>query len=1158
MAVIWISPKAGATIATISEDNFFQQQLVAQEGTGAEIFYRFLSGALPVGMQITSDGYLQGAPVRPENSKETSYTYSFAVRASVASGAVADRTFGIVVSSMQQPILLPPSPGAPTYRLTEIFDGYPYYLELSTIDSPTASLKYSITAGALPPGITLSRDGIISGTPTLEDPNVTDLPGYDEQKYDHNKYDFQTRAPSRTFLFSVRVTDGINSAINRYSIRVIHKATYSTDNSVERVDDTFLNISYDNTYVPRMITPNGNVGKVRQLDKFDYKFVGTDPEGYSLGYELPYKARDSFDESGFDEAQFDQDVQGIPPGLAFNSLTGWLFGTAPAQTNSTKEYYFQVTPYRKDFPNQRGTPGNYSLTVLGSLYNTITWQTDSDLGYMSEGKPSTVKFDATASNGKEIVYSLETGIAQLLPQGVKLTTDGYLIGRPTFRRFAVDNDQTIVVVADNTGIVVGMSVTGPGVGTGAKVIDIPDINSIVVAPAVVATAGTALTFFDNDKSITVITTEPNRTTTITDRFNGTDQTTFDQIREFTIRATTVDSFISDTKTFSVRLTNYNLAPYENLYLRALPQFEQRRYLLDILEDPSIFPNDLIYRYNDPWFGKAKDIKVLLLPGVAPSSLSAYAEAMTRNHYNKKIRFGSVKTARAVDQYFQTAYEVVYVDVIDMQTDQGRSVSKEVVNLNTEYQNHFNPYLINGESKSTIYPNSFINMRNKIGGTLGFENRGALPDWMTSPQLDGRVIGFVPCVILAYTVPDAAKIIKYRLDQSNFDFNRIDFTSDRYQLDNILSQYYDTTNNKFVASTETTFDYIPRAGYVDANVEYASTATFSDINGRTVAYILQRGGIDGIVNFADGDTMIFAQQEHAGQFYDGWFRYLSNFDVPFDSVGLDSIEIIPGYLNQQPEITQTGTYTQTGAEVVVTIPLHNYKIGYLVNVGIVSGLPGVDITTKNGTFTITRVINNQTFVYQAEATGNATGICTVASAGSNQGSYIQDKQLVTVLLVNHNLKPGFIINVKPNGFAARNVVVLDVKSSSVFTYAALDSTVRAGSVVVSLINQRSGVWTINIDSNDLVTLTWQQQIRVSERVRVNKGLSLGGTILVYNPDLKSDQSVPAYTTLISQNNASTTRTTFDGNGTKIIDYRDIYSTPESGDKYLKFPQIGVFN
>ena len=41
-----------------------------------------------------------------------------------------------------------------------------------------------------------------------------------------------------------------------------------------------------------------------------------------------------------------------------------------------------------------------------------------------------------------------------------------------------------------------------------------------------------------------------------------------------------------------------------------------------------------------------------------------------------------------------------------------------------------------------------------------------------------------------------------------DFNTIDFSIDRYQLDNILSENFDIASNVFVGSTETTFDRYP--------------------------------------------------------------------------------------------------------------------------------------------------------------------------------------------------------------------------------------------------------------------------------------------------------------------------------------------------------------
>ena len=90
------------------------------------------------------------------------------------------------------------------------------------------------------------------------------------------------------------------------------------------------------------------------------------------------------------------------------------------------------------------------------------------------------------------------------------------------------------------------------------------------------------------------------------------------------------------------------------------------------------------------------------------------------------------------------------------------------------------------------------------------------------------------------------------------------------------------------------------------------------------------------------------------------------------------------------------------------------------------------------------------------------------------------------------------------------------------------------------------------------MEFTQEILVSQQVRVGNGVTYSSSILVYDPLVGPNNSVPTYTNLTLNNRTSTQRTTFDGNGTKFINYRDIYAAPESGDKYLKFPQIGVFN
>lgn len=1019
--ITWQTP--AGNLGTIPENDEFLKTLSAVDSSGSTVYYRFLSGTLPPGMQITREGTIQGVPGTGGAiaDSENNFNYKFVVRASTAGGVVADRTFDITVSAIVIPILQPDS-----QNLGNIFDGTDYSLQFSAIDTSSARLTFSVNSGSLPPGLTLSTNGLLSGIPTIQfvdDPDAR--PNYDQQRYDRFQYDYTQRGRIQSYRFTIRVDDGVNFNVKEYQLTVASKGLYTADNAVETVDIADLDVSYDNHYVPVLTTTEGSIGTVRQTENFNFKFDAYDPENSDVFYTLT-TADDTvwggliqeelgFDQAGvvgFDTVLFDQGAVTLP-GLSLNFQTGWMSGTVDYIYETFKDYDFKVTPYKYDVNNEvvYGKSRYYSIRVLGDQYNAVTWQTDSDLGVLREGKRSTVTLEATATTGTGIKYSLASDYPQQLPQGLRLTVDGLLIGRPTFRRFSVDADETLLTVVDSTGVVVGMDVTGPGVGTGAKVIEVVDINNIVVSPAVIAASGTAITFYNNTKTIVLILSQPGETTTITDYTNGIDITQYDAVREFTVRATTIDNTRSSVRTFTVTIDNYNLAPYDNLYLKALPKPEQRTYFNSILNNTSVFPDDMIYRETDPWFGKSKDIKALILPGIVPSTLSEYVSSIVNNHYNKKITFGKIKTARAVDEFFNTKYEVVYVELIDNQINNNRSVAREQIDLSTIVNNYFN----DDSAYRYLYPNSFKNMRNRVGGTLGFENRGALPDWMTSPQDDGRVLGFTHAAVLAYTKPGKSNIIKYRLEKSGFEFNKIDFVADRYQLDNTLSANYDKVNNRFLDSAETTFDEVPRATGVVGAVDFAVSVPFNQINQRSVGYInTVLGGIDGYTNFVDGMTLIFAQQEnYFGNTspYDGWIRNYDSIDgAGFDSVGIDLYSVIPGFLDEQ---------------------------------------------------------------------------------------------------------------------------------------------------VGRALNQRSGIWTIRIDENNLVTLEFTREIFVSEEVRVANGASYSGSVLVYDPVLNSTQSVPAYRSLNRNNNDSLHRTIFDGNGTKFLNYRDVYANPEVGDKYIKFPQIGVF-
>ena len=107
------------------------------------------SGSLPPGLTLSSAGVLSGTPTQTG-------TYSGTVTASNGVGIAAAQSFSITVQ--QAPAITSTAPTGTSssgnvYNFTFTATGYP---------APT----FSLTSGSLPPGLTLSSAGVLSGTPT--------------------------------------------------------------------------------------------------------------------------------------------------------------------------------------------------------------------------------------------------------------------------------------------------------------------------------------------------------------------------------------------------------------------------------------------------------------------------------------------------------------------------------------------------------------------------------------------------------------------------------------------------------------------------------------------------------------------------------------------------------------------------------------------------------------------------------------------------------------------------------------------------------------------------------------------------------------------------------------------------------------------------------
>lgn len=578
-------------------------------------------------------------------------------------------------------------------------------------------------------------------------------------------------------------------------------------------------------------------------------------------------------------------------------------------------------------------------------------------------------------------------------------------------------------------------------------------------------------------------------------------TTFDNTYTFTVTAYDTNRTIDEDRTFTIRVLNRNKIPYENLYLKAVPSLTQRAYFQSIMQNRTVFPADLIYRNDDPNFGLAQEIRTLFLPGLEPSTLAEYAAAVDTNHFDKRLTFGEVKSAVVLDSTFNVKYEVVYVELLDTNTNalgQGPANSTDLSNeiANPYYDQDGNPY-------TTIYPNSFTNMKDSVADYIGYANKGALPDWMTSKQPNGRVLGFTRAVVLAHTVPGAGNLVAYRFAQANFNLNQIDFTVDRYLLDNNYSTNFDIATGRFLKSSETTFDRYPGLTSVFrpfGTVDYAVSNSYESINNRTVSDIIAAGGLDGIKTFKNGETLVFAEQEFfnnindIGEYNRGW----SDIQDLWSADGWQYDSNLTDVNNPGGDPTPSNTWDTAGYisgynEHLLDPVIPNKRIGvWRINIA------------ADNIVTLTSTITSNVY--------SGTGI--------KREFLITDPFAASIsVYVNHELK------IKDLDYVITN---------NILTF----STAPA-----------AGVDNIVVSYNEL---------NYFNTLYVRNGFTYGGTNIYYDSLIKPNRLIANWSIIPQFVRSELNATRFDGNGTRFFDNRDSYELPFSNDKYIKFANTNVFN
>jgi len=1123
---IWITP--AGNLGTIPEGIFYQQSLKAYDPVpdpGTELYYQVIAGTLPQGIQCSATGLIAGVPQAiaslqgvplPVNRNETN---KFTVRAyteNEITGAVlriADRTFTLTVSGNDVPEFVTPAGNIGTY-----YDGgqVDLQVEYTNID-PNEDITLRVVLGELPPGLTLSSTGLISGY--IEPaPNVDQTPGYDLEPNSTVPFDFLISAISKNYEFTLEVSDGKSSSLRTFTIFVYNRQDLTADTTTIDSSNTFVTADETTSRAPFLLnaTPS-DLGRIRSDNYFAYQFRGDDYDTVNLEYVITVN-----------------EGEGLPPGLILDATSGWYYGFIPNQGLTEITYSFNIQVREAGNPTIASELYPFTMTITGIDDSAVTWLTDSDLGLADNGSTSILKVEAVSRGGAVLSYRLKSGAFNELPQGLTLLPTGEIAGRITFNTFAVDlgfttfdrtqsnitgveettfdskYTFTVNAYAEDTNQLLYevASVNVINGGSGYSDINLPtlEFSSPVGSTAITATANAVV----SGGAITSVTVteqgagyiEP-AVVTITQGFGGSGA-----VLEPVMRVTGSRDAVSVFRTFTITITRAYNYPYQNLFVLAMPPANDRALLDELLSNQEIFVPAYLYRPDDANFGLSTQVKYEHAYGLAPETIDTYVSSLYLNHYWKNLVLGEINTAQALDADGNVVYEVVYSRIVDnLVNNAGQSVAKI---LNLAY-----PIIDPGDGSTEIqqvYPNSLINMRDQVIDVVG-QISTKLPLWMTSKQTNGRVLGFTPSWVICYTEPGRSTQIAYYIQEYfGRQLNSVDFKVDRYVLDRTLSRNWDAETQAWTPQGSlTTFDYFNTSDFVElGQVQCATNLAYVDINYRTIDEINALGGIDGPtwidvdgesppfgtkVVIRDGTRIIFVKQENYNNYTndEAWQEYTVQYD--------------------------SGGYDQTA---------QLFDEAYTIPAGFTVQCTNTSAATNRITCTDTTDMTVGDTIW---FTGGTFG-GVVAFSTNNQIYYILSVNSLTEFTITTD---------------GTTAVTLSTVSG--------DMTAVWG-------NYRMDIYEITIvppptaQDQAIITLTSYQQTAPNDYVTVTQGATYN-TAQLYRPTVPgSSLTVINWQPLIIATQSVSSETTFDDASMQFIAPVDMYDTSDALDKYLVFPKQNI--
>jgi hypothetical protein len=840
MLTVW-TKKSGYSLGFLEEQIAVNIPLPIYNDTG--VSYQVISGALPSGLYI-SGNHIIGSPYIVANNTN----YEFCIRASSSAG-IADRTFNITVNGNNPPVFVTPAgllPVGPNQQLYTTDQTYlEYQIEVSDLNIVTSkTLNFYIASGdgSLPPGLSLSSSGLISGY-ILPAPKITASAGtgnYDDVRYDDNVFDFGvlsnngfdsyqyddvqfdyfiptivSQTLSLNYQFKVTVTDGVNYSQRVFKIFVAGTDEFRADSTTyDGLADSFtadstyvrrpqwlsasnLGVFRSNNYLTVPVALYDNTSVVFRLDQINH-------DVYAVAYQI------SMTDNIIGSATVTVDNVSVAP------TTGQYFTLDFYVSGATDQLYqiIQVSPLSST---------RYRLLLTSKLAITIPNNTPFYIGSLGKLPPG-VNFDGETGDLYGMV-PYQPAVSEKYTFTIVADRAGdssteLVSSSKTFYLIVLGSIHSIItwITPSNLGTIPADYISTLSVVATTSITDAVVTYEVVsgsLPPGIMLTTDGELTGipnqFNNSLAGVAGLIEFDAGATSFDKFS----TTFDRVYTFTIQASDQYGYSAITREFAVTISSPNTVIYNNITTRPFLIPSQRTLFNSFISNSNIFTPASIYRPNDSNFGLQQDLTMLVYAGIESTEAAALVGAMGLNMRRKRFQFGSLKKAVAIDPDTNSAvYEVVYIQMIDPLEPNGKHLplsiktnsnvtetitadlsnsfwSTSYQDLLSNYPNSVRPawnitvdstgYEINTSNPDTFFPNSITNWQTRIG-QIGLTERNYLPLWMRSIQAGQKQqLGYILAVPLCFCKVGTADTILLNIKHNPFDFTQLDYTVDRYTI-----------------------------------------------------------------------------------------------------------------------------------------------------------------------------------------------------------------------------------------------------------------------------------------------------------------------------------------------------------------------------------------